>query len=75
MKKKMFALAFGLLLAFGVQGQFAQLDPISVDPPDGSDNGGSVAKLYVTSLPGGGNHFDCTVCGRDCRVYRCERKN
>ncbi len=71
MKKKMFVLAFGLFLAFGLQGQFAQLDPISVDPPDGGGLTCTAEQLscgwgngtrQICHENGGKNSVGC-VCG------------
>jgi hypothetical protein len=68
MKKKMFALAFGLLLTFGLQGQFAQIDPVETLPGDGD----SPARCFwqQRTCPSGNLREECLVVG-DGRSCSC----
>jgi hypothetical protein len=69
MKKKMFALAFGLLLTFGLQGQFAQIDPVETLPGDGDSP--VKCRCQTRSCPNGNMRFECIIVGDGDYCYPC----
>jgi hypothetical protein len=73
MKKKMFALAFGLLLAFGVQGQFAVIDPIQEIAPGEVGTQRKCVPIYDVADPSRAI-VECFGVGDACfRVTQCFR--
>ncbi len=62
----MFALAFGLLLAFGSQGQWILPEeiPPATDPGAGSGGTGHTICFYQSKVKVGATYYDCGTCSK-----------